>query len=82
MQLYPNKISYRKNKRTWGSCNYKNELNFNILLMRYPIYIMEYIVIHELAHIKYKNHSKDFWILVEKFCPNYKDIEKTFKSLL
>ena len=82
MQLYPNKISYRKNKRTWGSCNYKNELNFNILLMRYPIYIMEYIVIHELAHIKYKNHSKDFWILVEEFCPNYKDIEKTFKSLL
>ena len=82
MQLYPNKISYRKNKRTWGSCNYKNELNFNILLMRYPIYIMEYIVIHELAHIKHKNHSKDFWILVEKFCPNYKDIEKTFKSLL
>jgi predicted metal-dependent hydrolase len=82
MQLYPTKISYRKNKRTWGSCNYKNELNFNILLMRYPIYIMEYIVIHELAHIKYKNHSKDFWILVEKFCPNYKDIEKTFKSLL
>ena len=82
MQLYPNKISYRKNKRTWGSCNYKNELNFNILLMRYPIYIMEYIVIHELAHIKHKNHSKDFWILVEEFCPNYKDIEKTFKSLL
>lgn len=82
MQLYPTKISYRKNKRTWGSCNYKNELNFNILLMRYPIYIMEYIIIHELAHIEHKNHSKDFWILVEKFCPNYKIIEKTFKSLL
>ena len=45
--------------------------------MRYPIYIMEYIVIHELAHIKHKNHSKDFWMLVENFCPNYKNIEKT-----
>jgi len=82
MQLFPTKISYRKNRRTWGSCNYKNELNFNILLMKYPLFITEYIVIHELAHIKYKNHSKDFWNLVFKYCPNYKKIEKIFKSLL
>ncbi|WP_418185398.1 M48 family metallopeptidase [Aliarcobacter vitoriensis] len=82
MRLYPTKISYRKNKRTWGSCNYKNELNFNILLMKYPLFIAEYIVVHELAHIKHKNHSKDFWNLVEKYSPNYKDIEKIFKSLL
>ena len=82
MELYPTSISYRKNKRTWGSCNFKNGLNFNILLMKYPIEIMEYIVIHELAHIKHKNHSKNFWSLVEKFSPNYKSIEKKFKSLL
>ncbi len=82
MQLFPTKISYRKNKRTWGSCNYKNELNFNYLLMKYPIKIMEYIVVHELAHIKYKNHSKDFWTLVEKFSPNYKEIESEFKEFL
>ena len=82
MNLFPTKISYRKNKRTWGSCNYKNELNFNILLMRYPLYIMEYIVIHELAHIKHKNHSKKFWDLVEEFSLNYKQTEKEFKSLL
>lgn len=82
MQLYPTKISYRKNRRTWGSCNFKNELNFNILLAKYPIFITEYIVIHELAHIKHKNHSKDFYFLVEKFSPNYKKIEKFFKTLL
>lgn len=82
MQLYPTKISYRKNRRTWGSCNFKNELNFNILLTKYPIFIIEYIVIHELAHIKHKNHSKDFYFLVEKFSPNYKKIEKFFKTLL
>ena len=82
MQLFPTKISYRKNKRTWGSCNYKNELNFNILLMKFPLYIMEYIVIHELSHIKHKNHSKKFWDLVEVYSPNYKQIEKNFKSLL
>lgn len=82
MQLYPTKISYRKNRRTWGSCNFKNELNFNILLAKYPIFIIEYIVIHELAHIQHKNHSKDFYFLVDKFSPNYKKIEKFFKTLL
>ncbi len=82
MNLFPTSISYRKNKRTWGSCNYKNGLNFNILLMKFPIEIMEYVIIHELAHIKYKNHSKDFWNLVYKYCPNYKEIEKEFKNFL
>ncbi|RXJ85327.1 M48 family metallopeptidase [Arcobacter cloacae] len=82
MQLFPTSISFRKNKRTWGSCNYKNGLNFNILLMKFPIEVMEYVIIHELVHIKHKNHSKDFWNLVEVYCPNYKEIEKRFKNSL
>lgn len=82
MNLIPTSIKYRKNKRTWGSCNYKNGLNFNILLMKFPIELMEYVVIHELAHIKHKNHSKKFWDLVEEFCPDYKQREKIFKNFL
>lgn len=82
MDLYPTSISYRKNKRTWGSCNFKNGLNFNILLMKFPLEIMQYVIIHELSHIKHKNHSKNFWSLVEKYCPNYKQIEKEFKNFL
>jgi predicted metal-dependent hydrolase len=82
MNLMPTTISYRKNKRTWGSCNYKNGLNFNILLMKFPIELMEYVVIHELAHIQHKNHSKDFWNLVKEFCPDYKQREKLFKNFL
>ena len=82
MNLIPTSLKYRKNKRTWGSCNYKNGLNFNILLMKFPIELMEYVVIHELAHIKHKNHSKRFWDLVEKFCPDYKQREKIFKNFL
>ncbi|MDN5108019.1 M48 family metallopeptidase [Aliarcobacter butzleri] len=82
MDLYPTSISYRKNKRTWGSCNFKNGLNFNILLIKFPLEIMQYVVIHELSHIKHKNHSKNFWNLVEKYCPNYKQIEKEFKNFL
>ena len=82
MNLIPTSISYRKNKRTWGSCNYKNGLNFNILLMKFPIELMEYVIIHELAHIQHKNHSKNFWDLVESYCPDYKKREKIFKSFL
>ncbi len=82
MNLYPSDIKFRKNKRTWGSCNYKNGLNFNILLMKFPLEVIEYVVIHELAHIKEKNHSKSFWKIVEEFCPNYKNRIKLFKSFL
>ena len=82
MQLYPTKVSFRKNKRTWVNCNSKNELRFNFLLMKYPLEIIEYVVIHELAHIKHKNHSKDFWGLVEIYCKDYKRREKLFKTFL
>jgi predicted metal-dependent hydrolase len=82
MSLYPSKIKFRKNKRTWGSCNYKNDLNFNFLLVKFPLEIIEYVVIHELAHIKHKNHSQRFWDLVEEYCSDYKKREKLFKSLL
>ncbi|AXH12578.1 hypothetical protein CRV05_04260 [Halarcobacter bivalviorum] len=82
MNLFPTSIKYRKNKRTWGSCNYRNGLNFNILLIQFPIEVIEYVVIHELAHIKHKNHSKSFWNLVEKYCQDYKQREKLLKSFL
>ncbi len=82
MSLFPTSLKYRKNKRTWGSCNYKNGLNFNTLLVKFPIEVIEYVVIHELAHIEHKNHSKKFWNLVEEYCPDYKQREKLLKSFL
>lgn len=82
MNLFPILIKYRKNKRTWGSCNYKNEINFNILLVKFPLEVIEYIVIHELAHIKHKNHSKNFWDFVKIYCEDYKRREELLKSFL
>jgi predicted metal-dependent hydrolase len=82
MQLFPTNIKYRKNKNTWGSCNIDNQLSFNILLIKFPLEVIEYVVIHELAHIKHKNHSKKFWDLVEKYCPDYKQREEKLKSFL
>ncbi len=83
MKLFPTSIKYRKNKNTWGgSCNYKNGLNFNTLLSKFPLEVIEYIVIHELAHIKHKNHSKEFWNLVYYYCQDYKNREKLLRSFL
>lgn len=80
MNLYPSSLKYRNNKSRWGSCSYKNGIILNINLLKFPIEVIEYVVIHELAHIKEKNHSKKFWDLVEKYCSNYKKCEKTLKN--
>jgi len=72
MQLYPSYVGYRKNRSRWGSCNHKNRLSFNTNLAKMHPHFIEYVVVHELAHIKHKNHSKEFWAEVEKYLPDYK----------
>ncbi len=79
MNLFPKEIKFRKNKSRWGSCSYDNVINLNTNLMKLPFSCIDYVVIHELAHIKHKNHSKHFWDFVALFCPNYKDEEKRIK---
>lgn len=80
MKLFPTKISYRKAKRRWGSCSVRNALSFNTSLAQLPLECITYVVIHELAHIKHKNHQKSFWLLVEKFCPSYKRYDEEIKK--
>jgi len=72
MGLKPNKISFRKTKRQWGSCSRKNDLSFNTMIMKLPHDVIQYIIIHELAHIKHKHHQKRFWEEIEKYMPEYK----------
>ena len=72
MGLKPNKISFRKTKRQWGSCSGKNNLSFNTMMMKLPHDVIQYIIVHELAHIKYKHHQKSFWKEIEKYMPEYK----------
>jgi hypothetical protein len=80
MQLKSNGIKFRKAKRRWGSCSFKNELSFNTSLVQLPLQCIEYIVVHELSHIKHKHHQKTFWTLVEEFMPHYKECERTIKD--
>lgn len=79
MNLYPSKVSYRKTKRQWGSCSYKDTISLNTYLVMLPNSLIDYIIVHELAHITYKNHSKEFWALVESYLPKYKDSKKELK---
>jgi len=82
MDLYPSKIAFRKAKRQWGSCSDKNAISFNYLMMKLPLNVIQYIVVHELAHIRYKNHQKEFWRLVEKYMPNYREMQSELKNYI
>lgn len=80
MDLSPSALKFRNNKTRWGSCSFKNVISLNVNLMKFPINVIEYVVIHELAHIKHKNHSSSFWDFVHQFCENYKELDNNLKK--
>ena len=81
MKLFPEYVGFRKSKTKWGSCSERNRITFNPEIMKLSSSLIEYIVIHELAHIAYKNHSKEFWILVKKFMSDYVKKEEELKAI-
>ena len=70
--LCPENIKITSAKTRFGSCSSKNSLCFSLYLMLYPKEAIDYVIIHELCHIKEKNHSKRFYALVQKYMPDYK----------
>ena len=80
MGLTPSGIGFRKAKRRWGSCSSQNSISFNYYLMKLPLSCIVYVVVHELAHIEEKNHSKSFWKLVENYLSDYKEREKELRE--
>ena len=74
-------LKIRKMKTRWGVCNIRtNTVTLNLELFRYDIECLDYVIIHELAHFIEPNHSKYFWCVVEKYCPNYKEIRRKLRS--
>jgi predicted metal-dependent hydrolase len=65
----------------WGSCNSKREVRINWRLLQAPPHIINYVICHELAHLKQMNHSPKFWAVVESLQPDYKEAERTLKQL-
>ncbi len=70
-QLIPSAVRVKTQKTRWGSCSNKNAININWLLLLAPPAILEYVVVHELCHIRQKNHSAAFWQLVAEHLPDY-----------
>lgn len=67
-------------QKRFGSCSAKNNICFSYILMQYPIEAIEYVVVHELAHTVHHDHSKAFYVLIEKNMPDYKQREKLLKT--
>lgn len=72
-------IKLSEAKSRWGSCSAKNSLNFAWRLIMCPVAAIDYIVVHELSHIKYKNHGAEFWARVKTVLPNYKEQQDWLK---
>ena len=76
----PNKISINSAKTRFGSCSSQKNINFSFRLALYPYEAIEYVCVHELAHLKEMNHSKKFWQIVETCLPDYKSRKELLKS--
>jgi predicted metal-dependent hydrolase len=74
LQLFPKEVSYRCQKTRWGSCSSSGHISFNWRLSAAPIEIIDYVVVHELMHLKHPNHSRKFWKAVESEIPKWKKI--------
>ena len=76
MGVKPNKVVIKNLKNRWASITKNNEINLNINLIKAPIEIIDYIIIHELCHFKTEGHSYNFWNLLGRYCPDYRKFIK------
>lgn len=79
MGVTPTAVRINSAKTRYGSCSGKNSINFSLYLMDKDERFIDYVVVHELAHIKHHNHSKDFYSFIERFMPDYKQIRNMYK---
>lgn len=83
-QLYNfsfNRVCIKNHTSRWGSCSKKGNLNFNYKIIHLPVELAEYIIVHELCHLKELNHSARFWTLVAKAVPDHKERRRKLKAV-
>ncbi|MBE6444051.1 MAG: M48 family metallopeptidase [Alphaproteobacteria bacterium] len=74
-----NTISVKDTKSRWGSCSTRGNINYNWRISMAPLYVIEYLVCHEVSHLKHPDHSTNFWHTLESICPNYKEGKQWLK---
>lgn len=77
--VVPIKVTIREQKSRWGSCSGKGSINLNWKLIMAPLEVLDYVIVHELCHVKEMNHSQKFWSLVEGVLPNSSECRKWLK---
>ncbi len=80
MNLLPAELKFREQRTRWGSCSSRKAINLNWRLVVFHPEIIDYVIVHELAHLQQMNHSDKFWAIVHKYIQNYKDIMRTLKE--
>ena len=80
LNVKPQRVRFRRQKTRWGSCSAKGSINLNWHLVFAPRQILEYVVVHELCHLRHLNHSREFWALVESQLPDYQERIKWLKQ--
>ena len=78
--LSVNQVRIKEQKTLWGSCSSRNNINLNYLLIMAPMNVIDYVIIHELAHTIHRNHSSHFWKTVESMMPNFKEAKTWLKD--
>ena len=81
MEVTYGKFTIRSQKTRWGSCSGKGNLNFNYQLYYLTEKLLDYVVVHELAHRIHMNHSPAFWKEVEKYCPDHKECRRKLRAV-
>jgi len=74
--IYPRKVAIKKLKSRWGSATKDNTINLNTNLLKAPKNVIDYVILHELCHLKMRNHSHRFWRLIRKFMSDYERQKK------
>jgi len=76
-----NRVSIKKQKTCWGSCSQKGNLNFNYKIINLPEDMRDYVIVHELCHLQELNHGQNFWKLVARAVPNYRELRRQLKNI-
>jgi predicted metal-dependent hydrolase len=79
LKAAPCKVAIKDQKTMWGSCSKKGNINLNWKLVMAPVEIIDYVIVHELCHLKVMNHSKEFWNLVASTLPNFHESKNWLK---
>ena len=74
------RVFIKNSKSRWGSCSSAGNLNFNYKLLFLPQELADYVVVHELCHLRHFNHGPEFWALVSQACPDYKSLRKALRA--